>query len=526
MQTGRSVVYAKNGGAAASQPLAVSAAISILKQGGSFIDAAIALSAVICVVEPGASHLGGDAFLVTHHAASKTNLAFNGSGEGSHAATPDAYKDGIPLHGYKSGTVPGLVSTWFEAHSRYGKLPIATLLEHAIEYAENGFPANVGFVKRIAGHLALAPDTHVFKDMGIDINVKIGDVVVQKHLAQSLREIASGGRAAFYEGRIAQQLITGSEGWFNAEDLKAHTTRVLDPLSIKYRNLTIYGQPPPTQGMILMEELLLNERFDVASLSETDRIHVGVESKKLGFADRNAILADPEFIDVNVAQILSKENIDARFNQISMASAMTDIAPVAEGSDTTYFLVADKDGNAVSWIQSVFHGFGSSWIIPETGILLNNRLTGFSLDPASPNIIAPGKRPAHTLNAFTVTNPDGTLHIVGGTPGANIQVQTNLQLIVNLVDLKMNVQEAIEAPRWQHLNAPGQSSDEETGTGVLEIENRVPTAVLDQLRAKGHDVRPLAAWGHGSSVQLMQVLPNGTFAFGSDPRCEGHASGI
>ena len=526
MQTGRSVVYAKNGGAAASQPLAVSAAISILKQGGSFIDAAIALSAVICVVEPGASHLGGDAFLVTHHAASKTNLAFNGSGEGSHAATPEAYKDGIPLHGYKSGTVPGLVSTWFEAHGRYGKLPMATLLEQAIDYAENGFPANAGFVKRIAGHLALAPDTHVFKDMGIDVKVKIGDLVVQKNLAQSLREIASGGRTTFYEGRIAQQLIKGSEGWFSAEDLKAHTTRVLDPLSIKYRDLTIYGQPPPTQGMILMEELLLNERFDVASLSETDRIHVGVESKKIGFADRNAILADPEFIDVNVAQILSKENIDARLAQISMDSAMTDIAPVAEGSDTTYFLVADKDGNAVSWIQSVFHGFGSSWIIPETGILLNNRLTGFSLDPASPNIIAPGKRPAHTLNAFTVTNPDGTLHIVGGTPGANIQVQTNLQLIVNLVDLKMNVQEATEAPRWQHLNAPGQSSDEERGSGVLEIENRVPTAVLDQLRAKGHDVKPLAAWGHGSSVQLMQVLPNGTFAFGSDPRCEGHASGI
>jgi gamma-glutamyltranspeptidase/glutathione hydrolase len=229
---------------------------------------------------------------------------------------------------------------------------------------------------------------------------------------------------------------------------------------------------------------------------------------------------------VNVAQILSKENIDARFGQISMDSAMNDIAPVAEGSDTTYFLVADKDGNAVSWIQSVFHGFGSSWVIPETGILLNNRLTGFSLDPNSPNIIAPGKRPAHTLNAFTVVNPDGSLNIVGGTPGANIQVQTNLQLIVNLVDLKMNVQEATEAPRWQHLKEAGQSSEEETGSGVLEIENRVSTTVLDQLRAKGHEVKAIAAWGHGSSVQLMQVLPNGTFAFGSDPRCEGHASGI
>ncbi len=526
MQTGRSVVYSRKGGAAASQPLAVSAAIAILKEGGSFIDAAIALSAVICVVEPGASHLGGDAFLVTHHAASKTNLAFNGSGEASHVSTPEAYAGGIPLHGYKSGTVPGLVSTWFEAHQRYGKLPMARLLEQAIDYAENGFAANNGFVKRIAGHLALAPETPLFKDMGISVDTKIGDIVIQKDLARSLREIAEGGREAFYEGRIAKQLVAGSDGWFNAEDLKAHTTRVLDPLSIKYRDITIYGQPPPTQGMILMEELLLSERFDFGTLSEADRIHVGVEAKKAGFADRNAILADPEFIDVNVAKILSKENIDKRFAQISMETAATDIAPVSEGSDTTYFLVADSEGNAVSWIQSVFHGFGSSWVIPETGIILNNRLTGFSLDPQSPNIIAPGKRPAHTLNAFTACRADGSLYLVGGTPGANIQVQTNFQLITNVIDLKLNVQEAIEAPHWQHLNSPGESSAEESGKGVLQIENRVPTAVINELKAKGHEVSELAAWGHGSSSQMMEVLPQGTFAFGSDPRCEGHASGI
>jgi gamma-glutamyltranspeptidase/glutathione hydrolase len=278
--------------------------------------------------------------------------------------------------------------------------------------------------------------------------------------------------------------------------------------------------------MILMEELLINERFEVGTLSEADRIHIGVESKKVGFADRNAILADPEFIDVNVAKILSKENIDKRLTQISMETAATDIAPVSEGSDTTYFLVADAEGNAVSWIQSVFHGFGSSWVIPETGIILNNRLTGFSLDPQSPNIIAPGKRPAHTLNAFTAVRHDGSLYLVGGTPGANIQVQTNLQLITNVIDLKLNVQEAIEAPRWQHLNGPGQSSAEESGKGVLEIEDRVPSAVIEELKQKGHDVKLLTAWGHGSSVQMLEVLPQGTFAIGSDPRCEGHAAGI
>ena len=526
MQTGRSVVISKNGGAAASQPLAVSAAIGILAQGGSFIDAAIALSAVISVVEPGASHIGGDAFLVTHHAASKTNLAFNGSGESPHGAIPDAFPDGIPLHGYKSATVPGLVSTWFEAHDRYGRIPIEQLLAPAIDYAENGFAATESLIKQINGLLQITPGTKLFETMGIDVTIKIGDFVVQKDLAKSLRQIATGGRAAFYEGEIAKKLISASDGWFNAQDLKAHTTRVLEPLSIKYRDITVYGQPPPTQGMILMEELLINERFDLAKLSEIDRIHLGVESKKAGFADRNAILGDPEFLTVNVEKILSSSNIDSRVSKIDMNVANNDEVAAVEGSDTTYFIVADKDGNAVSWIQSVFHSFGSSWAIPETGILMNNRLTGFSLDQNSPNIIAPGKRPAHTLNAFTATHADGSLYLVGGTPGANIQVQTNLQLIVNIVDLKMNVQQAIEAPHWQHLKKASEISEVENGTGVLQIEDRVGTEVIEGLRAKGHDVRPLPAWGHVSSSQLLEVLPNGAFAFGSDPRSEGHAGGI
>ena len=526
MHTGRSVVYSKKGGAAASQSLAVSAAIAILNQGGSFIDAGIALSAVISVVEPGASHLGGDAFLITHFADKKENLAFNGSGEAPHAANAKAFGDAIPLHGYKSGTVPGLVSTWFEAHERYGKLPFSQLLAPAIEYAENGFSATPGFAKRLTNHLAIAPDTTLFRDMGIRTNTKVGDLVIQKDLAESLRAIATGERAAFYEGEIARHLIYGSDGWFSSEDLKAHTTRVLDPLAIKYRDITIYGQPPPSQGMILLEELLLCERFDISALNEDDRIHIEVESKKLGFADRNLILADPDFLDVNVERILSKEHIDFRVSQIDVEKANNERVSSQEGSDTTYFLIADADGNAVSWIQSVFHGFGSSWVIPGTGIVLNNRLTGFSLDEKSPNFIEPGKRPAHTLNAWTATREDGTLYLVGGTPGANIQVQTNLQLIVNVVDLKMNVQEAIEAPRWQHLSLPGQSSLEEEGKGVLEIESRVDESVINVLKTKGHEVNLIGPWAHGSSVQMLEVMPNGTFIFGSDPRCEGHAAGI
>jgi gamma-glutamyltranspeptidase/glutathione hydrolase len=261
-------------------------------------------------------------------------------------------------------------------------------------------------------------------------------------------------------------------------------------------------------------------------MNHADRIHVGVESKKIGFRERNLILGDPEYVDVDVEKILSEENINVRSKEINIEKANNEDVPPVEGSDTTYFLVADAEGNAVSWIQSVFHGFGSSWVIPGTGIVLNNRLTGFSLNPHSPNFIQLGKRPAHTLNAWLATREDGSLYLVGGTPGANIQVQTNLQLIVNVVDLGMNVQEAIESPRWQHLSAFGQSSLDENGSGVLEIEDRVGSEIVEDLRARGHEIAVIGSWAHGSSVQLLEVSPTGTYMFGSDPRCEGLASGI
>jgi gamma-glutamyltranspeptidase/glutathione hydrolase len=289
----------------------------------------------------------------------------------------------------------------------------------------------------------------------------------------------------------------------------------------------IHGQPPPSQGMILLEELLLAEGFDLAKMNEADRIHLMVEAKKIAFADRYLLLGDPEHIDINLDELFSAASITKRRGEIDLAKAnLKEPAISSEGSDTTYFLVADRDGNALSWIQSVFHGFGASWAIPGTGILLNNRLTGFSLDPNSPNFIAPGKRPAHTLNAWSATRADGSLAYMGGTPGANIQVQSNFQLIVNAIDLKMNPQENAESPRWQHLKKAGGSSLDEKYEGVLQIENRIGKETFQSLKEKGHSVEELSAYGHGSAVQLLEVLPNGTYIAGSDPRCEGHAAGI
>ena len=527
MQTTRAVVHSNNGGVAASQPLAVSAALNILQRGGSCIDAGIAASAVLNVVEPSCSHLGGDAFLVVHNAKTRKNIAFNGSGEAPHDATAAEFAAGIPAHGFRAGTVPGLVSTWFEAHKSFGRLPMAELLQPAIEYAKSGFPANADFVKRIQTFLKSNPGSTLFETMGISTELSVGDIVIQKDLAHSLTLIAEQGRDAFYQGEIAEKIIAATNGWFNADDLAAHKTRVTDPISAKYRDLTIYGQPPPSQGMVLIEELLLASGYDLKKMSEADRIHLLVEIKKLAFEDRNRVLADPEKRKVALAEIFAKEHIESRRAQINMKLANNGNSKGGEeGKDTTYFLVADSDGNAVSWIQSLFAGFGSGWAVPGTGIILNNRLTGFSLNPDSPNIIEPGKRPAHTLNAWLATNADESLAYVGGTPGGHVQVQTNLQVIVNLVDFGMDVQEAIEAPRWQHLSATGQGGAEEATFGTLEIENRVAAETIAELKNRGHIVEELEPWDHASRVQLMQRYSNGTMAFGSDPRSAGQAAGI
>lgn len=523
----RGLVVAEGGAVAASQPLAVATALHFLGRGGSFADAAIAASAVLCVVEPWNSHLGGDAFLIVHEAASRTNTAFNGSGEAPAAATALA-SGGIPVHGPRAATVPGLVSTWYALHERHGVFPMAELLAPAIGYAADGFPAGPRMCLKFAGAADLLRANPTLAALGADADVVLGQRIRQPELAATLERIAAHGRDGFYRGETARRIAAASRGWFTEDDLARHRTRVLEPLRGTYRGLVVHGQPPPSQGMILIEELLLAGGWDVGAMDEADRIHLLVEAKQRAFADRNAWLADPEHVHIPLERLLSTEAIARRRATIDPRRVQPDpeAGPPGEGADTTYFLVADGDGNAVSFIQSIFHNFGAAWIPEGTGILFNNRATGFSPDPNSPNAPAPGKRPAHTLNAWLATHADGSLALVGGTPGGHIQVQTNLQLLVNVVDLGMNPQEAVEAPRWQHLAGAGAVSAEESGPGVLEIEDRIDPAVRAELAARGHAVEAIGPWAHGSAAQLLQVLPGGAFAVGSDPRCDGHAAGI
>ncbi len=525
----RSNVYSRRGGVASRQPLATSAGLSVLSDGGNAVDAAIATSAVLTVVEPGDSQLGGDLFAIYHSGKDRKTVAINGSGEAPHGATLSEFQEGIPLHGYKAATVPGLVSGWFAVHDQWGRLPMEKILAPAIRYARDGFPASPGLIKRIAHHLKNYPDSKVFQQLGMPTNLRVGEIITLPDLAWSLSEIAKQGRKAFYSTSIAERIVAATSGWFSLADLAAHHTRIEEPLRARYRDQIIHAQPPPSQGMILLSEMLLADRVDLKSMSEVDRIHFLVEAKKIGFADRYGALGDlPETKD-RVAKVLSEAHVSRRFAEIDLSRART--APLEgnggnEGSDTTYLLAADDEGNAISWIQSVFHGFGASFAVEGTGILLNNRLTGFSLDQNSPNLIAPGRRPAHTLNAFIVTHVDGSLHLVSGTPGANIQVQTNAQVISNVIDLGMNAQDAVDAPRWQHLIAPGESAGIEGYAGTLQLESRFDHGTIEGLQSKGHEVAAITPYGHGSAVQLLRVLENGTYEFGSDPRCEGLAIGL
>ena len=522
----RGLVIAR-GGAAASQPLAVSAGIATLAKGGNCIDAALAMSAVLCVVEPHNSHLGGDAFAIYYSAKNRETVAFNASGAAPRPATLESYQGGIPLHGVRAATVPGLVHCWGELHKRYGSKRFSELLQPAIDYATDGYPVGPRVARVCAEAEMLFAQNPSLKALGLSAGIAVGTNVRQPELAKTLGQIAQHGPQTFYRGAIAERIVANSAGHFTREDLATHQTRVSPPLRVRYRDLTVHGQPPPSQGHILMQELQIVGGFDLSAMDEPTRTHLMIEAKKLAFADRNAHLADPEAMTIPMDALLSPEYAAKRQALVDLDRAATDYPagdPNAQGSDTTYFLVADRDGNAISFIQSVYHTFGSAYMIPGTGILLNNRLTGFVLDPASPNVVAPGKRPAHTLNAWLATHEDGTLAHIGGTPGGHIQVQTNLQLISHLVDGGDNPQVAIERPRWQHMTLAGAVS-EPLGPGVVEIESRVGDTLLADLRARGHGVQPIGEWAHGSSAQLLSVLPNGAYALGSDPRCDGHAAG-
>ncbi|MDE3260010.1 MAG: gamma-glutamyltransferase [Gemmatimonadota bacterium] len=531
----RPSVMGRNGLVASGHPLASQAGIATLMAGGNAIDAAVATAAALGVVEPAASGAGGDGFLLIYRSDTGAVSAVNATGAAPRAATREFYleRGGIPMRGILSVSIPGLVDGWLIAHERHGLLSLERVLEPAVSLCEDGFPVSHQLSGSLSGwteNYASDPFTrNVFTNDGQPLGP--GDVLRQSDLGATLRRIAAEGRSALYEGDVAEAIVAFSrsrDGLLTIKDLADHHAQWTDPIHTTYKDHTVYETPPNSSGHILLQELNIVERFDLQSLgcNTAECIHLMVEAKKLAFSDREAFVADPDWLDIPLRGLLSKSYAERQARRIDLHRAATDVPAGLPGSheDTTCFCTADRWGNAVCVLQSIQSGFGAGLIAGNTGILLNNRMTYWHLEEDHPNCLMPGKRVRHTMNPVIVTR-DNKAVLVCGTPGADTQVQTNLQLITHILDFGMTPQEAVEAPRWRSLQNPMESTVPHTCEDVLQLEGRFSEDVREGLARRGHDLRILGDWGGPGSAQAIAIHPEtNTLIGGSDPRRDGYAA--
>ena len=549
----RPEVMGRNGMVCSGHPLASQAGVSVLQKGGNAVDAAIAVAAALNVVEPLMSGIGGDGFIMVYWKQTGEVKIVNATGAAPYAATMERYlAEGIPMKGILSVSVPGLLDGWMAAHERFGTLKWAEAFAPAIDLAAEGFP-----VSRVLAH-AIAADAllqtfptsrAVFTRDGHPLGA--GEILFQKDLGLTLQKIAAEGRDALYKGEIARAIVKFNEdqgGLLTLKDLADHRSRWQEPISTTYRGYTVYEAPPNSSGHVLLQELNLVETLDLEALgcNTAESIHCMVEAKKLAFADREAYVADPEFIDVPLAGMLSKDYAHERAALIDPDRAAENVregdpwryqaeagkgrlkAKVSqEREDTTCFCVVDRWGNAVCQLQSIQSAWGSSLVAGDTGILLNNRMTYWHLDPDHVNRLQPGKRVRHTMNPVMIFAPvSDELVLVCGTPGADTQVQTNLQVITHVLDFGMTVAEAVEAPRWRHLQNPMESTMPHTCNEELQLEGRFSAQVREGLHRRGHTLNLLGQWGGVGSEMMIQVNPHtGALFGGADPRRDGYAIG-
>ncbi|KYH33137.1 gamma-glutamyltransferase [Neomoorella mulderi] len=526
----RPIVMGTNGMVAAAHPLASLAGVNILKRGGNAIDAAIAINAVLNVTQPHMCGIGGDLFYLIYLARTREVIFLNGSGRAPRRASLEFFREKrmvkIPPRSAYAVTVPGCVAAWEDARERYGTMPLADLLAEAITYAE-GHPVSHKLAWYITEHrevLSRYPDTAaIFLPGGRP--PRPGDILRQDDLAATFRLLAREGKAAFYQGPIAEAITrtVQEEGGFLAlEDLAGHTSTWGQPVATTYRGYTIYETAPNSQGLTALLEFNLVEGFDLKAmgLDTSTYIHHLVEAKKLAFADRDAYISDPDFVQIPIDHLLSKDYAAKRRRLIDPQQAMEIAAGSQLRGDTTYFAVVDREGNIVSCIQSIYFPFGSGLVARGTGILLQSRGAYFSLDPSHPNCLSPGKRTLHTLMAAIITKGDKPC-LVFGTMGADGQPQTHLQVISRFLDFGCNIQEAIEAPRWIHGRALGD------GPPSLNLENRFDPTVIEDLRRLGHKVTLLPAWSNetGHAQGIVIDYQRGVLMGGADPRGDGYALG-
>jgi gamma-glutamyltranspeptidase/glutathione hydrolase len=534
----RSVVIARNGMVATSQPLAAQAGLEVLKAGGNAADAAIAANAVIGLTEPMSCGIGGDLFVIYWDAKSKKLYGLNASGRSPYALSREMIlSDGhteIPQSGPLSWSVPGCVDGWEELRKRFGTKNFSELLKPAIDYAEQGFPVSEIIARgwqSSAKSLAEWPDSA--RTYLIDGRApEVGEVFKNPNLARSYRLIAQQGRDAFYMGEIARKIVEFSEkngGHFSLKDFAEHRSDWIDPVSTNYRGYDVWELPPNGQGIAVLEMLNLLEAYDLKSMGpfSPDYLHLFIEAKKLAFADRAKFYTDPEFARLPVKELISKDYAARQRKRIDPDKAAIDVPPgdplLAHG-DTIYLTVVDKDRNCCSFIQSLYMGFGSQIVPGDVGFALQNRGCLFALDEQHLNRLQPHKRPFHTIIPGFVTK-DGQPWLCFGVMGGDMQPQGHVQVLIDMIDFAMNVQEAGDAPRIQHFG-----SQTPTGRpiapdgGSVGAESGIPEATLEALKKKGHQILR-AAGSFGGYQAILIDHKRGTLRGGSDPRKDGCAVG-
>ena len=530
MRTGRPVTLADQGMVASPHYLASQAGLRILQEGGNAVDAAVATAATLGVVMPHQTAIGGDAFWLIFKADTRQLHALNASGRSPYNISLKMLRDmglsSIPIHGPLPVTVPGIVDGWCTSLAAHGTLTMSEVLHSAVEYAENGFPISADLAKAIQHSRRTLADFNEWRRIFLknDIGPAAGDRLFQQDLAATLRAIGQSGRELFYEGEIADRIanyVRQQGGFLTGRDLAKHRSAWVEPISTTYRDHTVYEMPPNSRGAIVLLALNILERIDLASLGflSADAIHTVLEAYRLALEHVEAVCGDPEFIDAPLQKLLSKEFSQTLQPQFSFYPSL-DLDSETKG-DTVYLSVVDESGNAVSLIESTYYTFGSGLVVENTGIILQNRGAHFSLDPNHPNCLEPHKRTLHTLMPAMVFK-DGRPWLIFGSMGGTGQAQTQLQILTNLIDFGLNIQQAIEAPRW----VKGGTLIGEA-IGDLRIENRLSDETKQGLQALGYSLAPLGDWsdrtGHAQAIIINQDK-NVLFG-GADPRSEGIAAG-
>jgi gamma-glutamyltranspeptidase len=527
----RTLIMGRNGAVGANHPVATQAGLDTLRRGGNAMDAAVAISLTLGVVEPMMSGLGGDGFYQVHSTKTGETRCWNATGAAPFAATPERFAtQGMAVRGALSVSTPGCLAGVAAMHAALGSLPWQGLCGAAIVAARDGFAATHGYCHYAAtGRPVLEPDARsraVFL-AGMDAGEQpLAQLIRQPELARTLEEIAQDGAETFYRGRLAQRLVAGMRAagvLVDERDLAECQPQVQDPIGISYRGFRVSQTPPNSTGFTHLQMLKIVERFDIAALDPVQRIHVLVEAKKRAFLDRERYGTDPRFGNVPLEQLLSDAYADECAAAIDLShAAEIALAEPETAGDTTYFCVVDGEGNAVSGIQSINSLFGSGVTAGDTGVLLNNRMAYWHLAPGHANRLAPGKRVRHTMNAPMVFK-DGSLWAVEGTPGADNQVQVNLQVLTAMMDLGADPQTALEAPRWTSSQQGQGANWPHEGDGRLTIEPEFGKDVLGGLERLGHRLTRVGPLEGPCLVQAIRVMENGVRMAGSDPRRDGWA---